>query len=157
MHDVLITPGGRRIPGVIINGIHRPPVAGGSVTVSDETDNRGSGGMDIDLEDDTPSGDDDGGDGGEDDDTSPPDEDQYVSRADHERIKAALRNERRDRKRDKREFEEKISRLTSESTESSEVEVEKARIDERNKVNAYWTGEIVRARAMAEFAGWNRM
>lgn len=145
-----------------INGKKVYRIAGGSAMFPDDQ----GGGMDIEVDDPTAeprrgtrddddddddddrrvSGDDD------DDDAREDDEEQRVPKAELDRAKSALKNERRERKRIQREYEEKVKALQSESTEASVIEVEKARIDERNKRDAYWTEEIIRAKAEAEFA-----
>jgi hypothetical protein len=136
-----VFPDGRRIP----------VIAGGSVMSSDDTSS--SMEMDLDEPDDSTSrgaGDDDDDDDdsaqSRDDDWTPPD------RAEWERIKAALKGERRDRKKDKREFEEKVKNLTTSGTAAAIVEIEQARIDEREKVEKKWTRRAVRAEAAAMFA-----
>ena len=118
-----------------------------------------SGGMDIDVDDPTGGGDDDDDDdrrgtGDDDDDDDDRRDDDWTppDKAAWERMRAALKNERRDRKRVQREYEEKVKNLTSSASATSEVEVEKARIAERNSRDAYWAEEIVRAKAEAEFA-----
>lgn len=145
-------------PRPIIGFINGRPVyriAGGS-SMFPADDNSG-GDMDIEVDDptrDAPDDDDDDKrrDADDDDDDDRDDDDKLVPKVELERAKAALKNERRERKKLQREYEDKVKKLQSETTESSVVEVEKARIDERNKRDAYWTEEIIRAKAEAEFA-----
>lgn len=150
-----------RLEPIIVGTINGRPVyriAGGSAMFPDDAGS--GGGMDIDVDDPTadPAGDDDDddatprGDGDDDDDRrqadddwTPPDKQQW------EKMRSALKNQRRDIKIIKREYEEKVKNLTSTASATNEVEVEKARIAERNSRDAYWTEEIVRARAAAEF------
>lgn len=145
---------------VIIGFINGRPVyriTGGSVMSSDDlhTD-RNDGGMDIDLEDDDDDddkddkrlrdNDDDEGDArNRDDDWEPPDKVAW------EKMRAAVKNQRREIKLLKREYEEKVKNLTSTASATNEVEVEKARIKAERERDAYWTEEIVHARAAAEF------
>jgi hypothetical protein len=145
----LVLPSGRRIPGIV--GL--PIIAGGSAMNTDEieVDDPTKDPEDDDDDDDRrrrlkDDDDDDDDTKGGDDDWTPPDKVQW------ERMRSALRNERRDRKRVQREYEEKVQNLTSTASATNEVEVEKARISERNARDAYWAEEIVRARATAEFA-----
>lgn len=133
-----VFPDGRRVP----------VIAGGSVMNSDEIE--GGGGMEMDPDEDEESGDardvdDDDRDAG-DDDWSPPE------KAEWERIKSALKGERRDRKKDRRDFEERIKNLTTSGTAAAQVEIEQARIDEREKTEKKWTRRAVRAEAAAMFA-----
>ena len=145
-----VFPDGRRIP----------VIAGGSVMNSDDlTRDRNDGGMDIDLDDDddddadnrrlgdTDDDDDDGGNARDrDDDWVPPDKVAW------EKMRAAVKNLRRDLKMQRREYEERVNNLTSTASATNEIEVEKARIAAERARDAYWTEEIVRARATAEFA-----
>jgi hypothetical protein len=135
---------------VFPNGIRLPMIMGASTMVSDEVEGRGGGrDTDVELEPEEEEGSEERD---EDEDEDQPPSDQYVSRADHERIKTALRNERREKKRLKTDYENRIQKLTSESTESSEIEVEKAKIAVKNERDNYWMEQIVRARAATEFA-----
>lgn len=128
-------------------------IMGGSAMFPD-TDT--SGGMDIEVDDPTGDPDDEDEDdrrvAADDEDDREDDEEQRVPKAELDRAKAALKNERRERKKLQREYEDKVKALQSETTEASVIEVEKARIDERNKRDAYWTKEIIEAKAEAEFA-----
>jgi len=133
---------------VFPNGIRLPMIVGGSAMVSDEVEPRRRD-TDVELE---PDDEEEGSEERDEDEEDQPPSDQYVSRVDHERIKTALRNERREKKRLKSEYEDKIKKLTSESTESSEIEVEKAKITVKNERDNYWMEQIVRARAATEFA-----
>lgn len=134
---------------VFPDGSRIPVIAGGSVMNSDDTS---GGDMNIDLDaDDDPDrdqpDDDDDDDQDKDTDWNPP------TKTEWERLRSALKNERRDRKRDKRGFEERISNITTSGTAAAEVEIEKARIDERDKVEKKWLRRAVRAEAAAQFAG----
>lgn len=147
---------------VIIATINGKPVyriAGGSAMFPDDASS--GGGMDIDVDDptrDTPDDDDDDDDdrrvrGDDDDDRDAGDDgEKMVPKAELDRAKSALKNERRERKRLQREYEDKVKALQSETTEASVIEVEKAKIAVKNERDSYWTEEIVRAKAEAEFA-----
>lgn len=136
---------------VFPDGFRLPRIAGGSAMVHDEVETS-TGGRDTDVELEPDDEDEEAGAGeGEDEDETVP-SDKFVLRSDHERIKTALRNERREKKRIKSDYESKIQKLTSESTESSEIEVEKARIAVKNERDNFWMEQIVRARAATEFA-----
>jgi len=134
---------------VFPDGTRLPIVAGGSTMNSDDLNS--DPGMDIDLD---TSGDDadadadaDAGDDDDvDDDWNPP------TKTEWERIRAALKNERRDRKKVQREFEDKVKNLTTSGSAAAEVEVEKARIEERDKVEKKWLKRTIRAEAAAQFA-----
>lgn len=141
----------------IIGFINDQPIyriAGGSAVFPDDS---GGGGGEIEVDDPTrdPDPEDDENDKRlerDEDEDREDDEDKFVPKVELERAKAALKNERRERKKVQRDYEEKVKKLESETTESSVIEVEKARIDERNKRDLYWTGEIIQAKAEAEFA-----
>lgn len=150
----LILPGGRRIPGIVINGQFQPPIGGGSATLHDEIPGGGGGGsgMDMDLDsdddDDASGGDDDNPRGGDDDDDewTPPTREEWA------RLKSAIKGERRERKKDKRAFEEQIKNMATSGTAAAVVEIEQARIDEREKIEKKWSKRAIRAEASALFA-----
>lgn len=146
----LVLPSGKRIPNVLIAGgsaafpIDDPSGGGDDIDVDDPTN------PDPDDDDDTRSravddDDDDDDRRTADDGYTPPDKIQW------ERMRAALKTQRRENKTLRREYEAKVQNLTSTASATNEVEVEKARISERNARDAYWSEEIVRARAAAEF------
>jgi hypothetical protein len=129
-------------------------IAGGSAMFP--ADNPAGGGGDDEIEVDDPTQDppsDDPDDDADDDDTRASGDDGYVppDKITWDKMRAAVKNQRREIKILKREYEEKVKNLTSTASATNEVEVEKARIAERNSRDAYWTEEIVRAKAAAEF------
>lgn len=131
-----VFPDGRRIP----------VIAGGSVMNSDDIN------IDLDKDDDDDrSGDDD--DDVDDDDKDIDDDWVAPTKTEWERIKSALKNERRDRKKVQRDFEDKVKNLTTSGSAAAQVEIEKARIEERDKTEKKWLKRAVRAEAAAQFAG----
>lgn len=137
----------------IIGDRRIPIIAGGSTMITDEITNRRTDDDDIQVDDpDNPDPDDDDRDRDDDDDKDRDDDWNPPDKVQWERMRSALKNERRERKKVQREYEEKVNNLTSSASATNEIEVEKARIDERTKRDAYWSEEIVRAKAEAEFA-----
>jgi len=123
---------------VFPDGRRLPTIMGGSSMVHDE----------ITVEDDDQAGDDDraGGDDDQDDD-EPEDDFEPPTKIEWERIQSALRNERRERKKLKREFEDKIQNMSTEGTAAAQVEIEKVRIETEQKVEKKWLKRTVRAEA----------
>jgi hypothetical protein len=135
---------------VFADGTRLPMIAGGQM-VTDELRNRGQGGGD--------GGEDEGDEGGTDDGDDGDDEDdgdyEAPSKADWERMQSALKNLRREKKQQKRDFEERIANMSTEGTAAAQVEIEKAKIETERRVTKFWTTRAIRsdAKAMLTAAG----
>lgn len=137
---------------VFPDGHHLPLIAGGSAIVHDDLpEGKKDDGDDADIDGaDSDDGDDDEP---EDDDWDPPSKNEW------ERIQSALKNERRQRRADKREFQERVQNMSTEGTAAAQVEIEKVRIETEQKMERKWVKRTVQALAEAAFvdAGASRI
>lgn len=143
---------------VFSDGTRLPVIAGGSVMNSDELPGRrrrdaGTGEDEIEVDLDSEDENDNRRDDDDDDDDDDRDGWEAPPKEEWERLKSALKNERRDRKKERREFDDKVKNMTTSGTAAAQVEIEKARIEERERVEKKWTKRTIRSEAAAMFAG----